>query len=88
MRTAKCCMEQGIHDHFGCDLSDLESILDPGCPEKPQNFSYNVVLQVHIECEGGLVGVPPPRAQTKPERVCERERERKRAYQLGRKSGL
>ena len=33
MRTAKCCMEQGIHDHFGCDLSDLKSILDPGCPE-------------------------------------------------------
>ena len=34
MRTAKCCMEQGIYDHFGCDLSDLEAILDPGCPGK------------------------------------------------------
>ena len=34
MRTAKCCMEQGIHEHFGCDLSDFEAISDPGCPEK------------------------------------------------------
>ena len=27
-------MEQGMSDHFGWDLSDLEAILDPGCPEK------------------------------------------------------
>ena len=26
-------MKQGIYDHFGWDLSDLEAILDPGCPE-------------------------------------------------------
>ena len=39
MRTAKCCMEQGIYDHFGCDLSDLEAILDPGCPEKSQKIA-------------------------------------------------
>ena len=44
MRTATCCMEQGIHDHFGCDLSDLESISDPGCPEKTKKSTYNVSL--------------------------------------------
>ena len=36
MRTAKCCIEQGIHDHFGCDLSDSEAIFCPGCPENSQ----------------------------------------------------
>ena len=36
MRTAKCCMEQGIYDHFGCDLSDSEAIFCPGCPENSQ----------------------------------------------------
>ncbi len=32
-------MEQGIYDHFRCDLIDLETILDPGCPEKTQTKS-------------------------------------------------
>ena len=41
MRTEKCCMEQSIYDHFGWDLSDLEAILDPGCPEKIKKSSYN-----------------------------------------------
>ena len=78
MRTAKCCMEQGVYDHFGCDLSDLESIVDPGCPEKSKNpvitFRYRTILSV----KGGLGGVSPPRAQAKP---SESEREKKR-FQL------
>ena len=69
MRTAKCCMEQGIHDHFGCDLGDLESISDAECPEKSKNpvitFRYREILSV----KGGSGGVSPPRAQAKPERV-------------------
>ena len=39
MRTAKCCMKQGIYDHFRCDLSDLEAILDPECPEKVKQIA-------------------------------------------------
>ena len=40
MHAAKCCMEQGHSDQFGCVLSDLESIFDLGCPEKKSKLTH------------------------------------------------
>ena len=76
MRAAECCMEQGIHDNFGCDLSGLESILDPRCPEKKSQKLWRFAIGKYWVWRGGLGGGSPPRAQAKPERVWERERER------------
>ena len=53
-------MEQGIHDHFGCDLSDLESILDPGCPGKTKKPSHNVCHRSILSVKGGGQGGFPP----------------------------
>ena len=45
MRAAKCCMEQGHSDQFGCVLSDLESIFELGCPEKKSKLTQKSLTE-------------------------------------------